>query len=269
MAMAVIMVVLNACAASREQADEALKAAEGAITAQHADAMRFAPESFAAVMDADRAARAAYEKEDWATAIAVAESTATQARRMAPAIAAGKEQAAARWPMVRDSVQAMLAALGERLAEVQRTRRYPDGMTAADVQLARTQVDSLSAGLDKARAAFDRGEVADAMHAAERVRMEAGAMMGAVGLRPGEPARGVRRCAGATGNRRHPLRLGQPRSVAPLGSTYPLVKQALRSRRAPRRSRWRSPRLPSSTRFAGGVGGREKRRGGWVDFALW
>jgi hypothetical protein len=185
--MAAIMVVLNACAASRQQADEALKAAESAITAQHADAMRFAPESFAAVMEAYRTARAAYEKEDWAAAIAAAESTATQARRMAPAIAAGKEQAAARWPMVRDSAEAMLSALGERLAELQRTHRYPEGMTAADVQVARTQVDSLSAGLGKARAAFDRGDVADAIHAVERVQMEAGALMGAVGLRPASP----------------------------------------------------------------------------------
>lgn len=186
-AMAVMVVMLNACAASREQADEALKAAEGAITAQHADAVRFAPESFAAVMEAYRGARAAYEKEDWATAIAAAESTAAQARQMAPAIAAGKEQAAARWPAARDSAQAMLSALGERLADVQRTRRYPEGMTAADVQVARTQLDSLSAGLDKARAAFDRGDVAGAMHATERVRTEAGALMGVVGLRPANP----------------------------------------------------------------------------------
>jgi hypothetical protein len=188
-ALAVMAVVLNSCAASREQADEALKVAESAITAQHADAMRFAPESFAAVMEAYRTARAAYEKEDWATAIAVAESTAAQARQMAPAIAAGKEQAAARWPMVRDSAEAMLTALGERLAEVQRTRRYPEGMTAADVQAAQAQVDSLSTGLGKARAAFDQGDVAGAMHAVERVRMEAGALMGAVGLQPASPHR--------------------------------------------------------------------------------
>ena len=187
MAVMAVALLLHACAASRQQADEALKAAESAITAQHADAMRFAPERFAVVMEAYRAARAAYEKEDWTAAIAAAESTAAQARRMAPAIAAGKEQAAARWPMVRDSVEAMLGALGERLADVQRTRRYPEGMTAAAVGVAQAQVDSLSAGLGKARAAFDQGDVAGAMHAAERVRIQAGALMGAVGLRPASP----------------------------------------------------------------------------------
>jgi hypothetical protein len=106
---------------------------------------------------------------------------------MAPAIAAGKERAAARWPALQDSVSAMLSALGQRLGEAQRTRRYAEGMTAADVRAAQAEVDSLSAGLDKARTAFDRGELADAMHAAERVRMQAGALMSAVGLRPPHP----------------------------------------------------------------------------------
>lgn len=187
MVVAAAALGLGACAPSRQQADDALKAAESAITAQHADAMRFAPEAFAAVMDAYGAARAAYETEDWAASIAAAEAVAAQARQMAPAIALGKEQATARWPALRDSVGAMLTALDARLAEAQRTRRYPEGMTAADVGQARAEVDSLSAGLDKARAAFDQGDLADAMHAIGRVRLQAGALMGTVGLRPANP----------------------------------------------------------------------------------
>jgi hypothetical protein len=174
---------MSGCAASRQQADEALKAAESAITAQHADAMRFAPEAFAAVMDAYRVARAAYEREDWAGAIAAAETVAAQARQMAPAIALGKEQAVA----LQDSVSAVLAALDQRLAELRRTRRYPEGMTAADVPVVQAQVDSLSAGLGKARVAFDQGDLADAMHAVGRVRLQANTLMGTVGLRPSHP----------------------------------------------------------------------------------
>jgi hypothetical protein len=187
MVVAVAAITLSACAASQKRADDALKAAESAVTAQHADAMRFAPETFAAVMEAYAAARTAYAEENWAASITAADDAAAQARQMAPAIAAGKERAAARWPAAQESVSAMLSALGQRLAEVQRTRRYPEGMTAADVRVAQAQVDSLSAGLDKARSAFDRGELADAMHAAQRVRLQAGALMGTVGLRPPNP----------------------------------------------------------------------------------
>jgi hypothetical protein len=89
--------------------------------------------------------------------------------------------------MMQDSVSAMLTALGARLDEVMRARRYPQGMTAADVRDARAQVDSLTVGLAKAVTAFDQGDLSNAMHAAERIRMQAGTLMGAVGLRPANP----------------------------------------------------------------------------------
>ncbi|MDH4043089.1 MAG: hypothetical protein OEY20_09365 [Gemmatimonadota bacterium] len=180
-------VALGACAASQQQADAALKEAESAITAQHADAMRFAPDAFNAVMETYGAARTAYEAEDWPTVVAKAQEAAAQARQMAPTITEGKAQAAAKWPMMQDSVRAMLTALGARLDEVTRARRYPQGMTAADVRDARAQVDSLTVGLAKAVTAFDQGDLSNAMHAAERIRMQAGTLMGAVGLRPANP----------------------------------------------------------------------------------
>lgn len=183
----VAVALLGACAASRQQADEALKSAEGAMTAQHADAIRFAPEDFRTVMASYDSARVAYEAEDWGTVVAVAERTAGRARQLAPAIARGKEQAAARWPVVRDSVSAMLTALSERLADVQRTHDYPAGMTAVDLRAAQARMDTLAAGLQKAQGAFELGDVAGALHATERVRAQAGTVMASIGLRPRNP----------------------------------------------------------------------------------
>jgi soluble cytochrome b562 len=187
--IAAAVLLLSACAASQEQADVALKAAEDAITAQHADAMRFAPEAFDAVMASYDSARAAHAAGDWAAAVAAAERTAARARQLAPAIADGRERVAAHWPLVRDSVAAMLAAVRERLGEVARTRRYPAGMTAADVRGAQARADSLAVGLDRARGAFEQGDLAAALHAVERVRAQAVTLMGAVGLPPSPPGR--------------------------------------------------------------------------------
>jgi hypothetical protein len=130
-------------------------------------------------------AKAAYAAGDWAEAVAGAERTAARARQLAPAIAAGRERAAAHWPLTRDSVSAMLAALAQRLDAARRGGRPPAGMTPADVAAARMRVDSLIAGLERARAAYDRGELADALHATERVRAQVRALMGAVGTPPG------------------------------------------------------------------------------------
>jgi len=180
-------VALAACTASQQKADEAIKGAEDAITAQHADAMRFAPDAFAAVMDTYSAAKKAYDEQDWATAIEQAEAAAAQARQFPAAIEDGKAKAQERWPAVRDSVDAMLTAIGGRLDEVLRTRQYPEGMTAADVQDRRARVDSLAAGLARAATEFDRGDLAGAMHATDRLRMEAGRIMMDLGLMPRNP----------------------------------------------------------------------------------
>jgi len=180
-------VALSACAASQRKAEEALKAAEEAMTAQHAEAARFAPEAFAAVMEAYGAARDAFAKQDWAAAIAAADSAAAGARQFPAAIADGMARARAQWPAQRDSVAAMLTALAGRLDEVRRTRRYPDGKTADDVRALRERVDSLSAGLVKATAEFDGGDLRGAMHASDRIRTEAGRLMGELGLRPRNP----------------------------------------------------------------------------------
>jgi len=185
--VAAVAMAVSGCAASRQEADEALQAAESAITAQHAEAMRFAPEAFAAVMASYDSARTAYGQEDWGAAVGAAERAAERARQLAPAITAGREAAAAEWPAARDSVEAMLSALGSRLAEVQRSRQYPEGVTAADVRAALAKVDSLTAGLGKAQTAHEQGDLAGALHALERVRTQAGALMGSVGLRPRNP----------------------------------------------------------------------------------
>ncbi len=178
---------LSACAASQQKADEALKAAEEAMTAQHAEALRFAPDAFAAVMEAYGAARDAYKKQDWGATIEAAETAAAQARQFPAAIADGKARAQAQWPAERDSVAAMLTALGGRLDEVLENRKYPEGKTAGDVRAMRARVDSLSAGLVKAAAAFDGGDLGGAMHASDRIRTEAGRLMGELGLRPRNP----------------------------------------------------------------------------------
>jgi len=180
-------VALSACAASQQKADQALQEADSAIRAQHADATLFAPEAFAEVGKTSMAAKAAYDAKDWKTAIEKAGETVTQAQQLQTAIEAGKAKAQAEWPATRDSLGAMLTGLRDRLDEAQRTRKYPEGMKAADVQAKRNRVDSLTAGLEKAGAEFDKGDLQGATHAADRIRTEAGRLMMELGLMPKNP----------------------------------------------------------------------------------
>jgi hypothetical protein len=138
-------------------------------------------------METYRTAREAYQKQDWAAAIAAADSAVAQAGRFPAAITEGRAQAQARWPAARDSLAAMLTALGGRLDEVLRSRRYPEGKSADELRAMRSRVDSLAAGLVEAAQEFEKGDLADAMHASDRIRVEVGRVMGELGLMARNP----------------------------------------------------------------------------------
>lgn len=174
------------CSASQQQADAALEAAQEVITAQHAEALRFAPDAFAAVMERYGVATASYDAQDWAAAIEAAEETAAQARQLTGAIADGRARAAADWPAMRDKVAEMLAMLDGRVADALRTRQYPEGVTADGLRAVQARIDTLETRLADA----DRGMEADlagALHAAEQIRAQAGSLMVEAGLRPRNP----------------------------------------------------------------------------------
>jgi len=182
-----VVTALGACATPQRQADQALQEADSAIRAQHADAITFAPEAFAAVGMTAGEAKAAYDSQDWQTAIEKANAAIAQAQELSAAIDSGKAAARTEWPAVRDSLDAMLDGLRARLDEALRTRKYPQDLTEADVRAKRTRVDSLSASLERATAEFEKGDLQGATHAAGRIRTDAVRLMMELGATPANP----------------------------------------------------------------------------------
>ncbi len=182
----VLSVLLAACA-SQQRADKALKETEAAITAQHADAIRFAPTAFNAIVESYQAARKAYDEKDWQAAISAAEDARAKARQLPPAIAEGRAKAVEQWPARRDSTSAMVSTLAARLAAWTRTRQYPTGVSAAQVRQMQQAVDSLGTGLHHAQQAFGAGDVAGAMHALERIQQRAAQLVRESGMAPRNP----------------------------------------------------------------------------------
>lgn len=158
-----------ACGPSQQEAQTAIKEAEEAITAQHADALRYVPDAFKAVMAGYDTAKTAFAAKDYRKAVTAAHQVTAYARRdLSAAIMRAKQQVSDRLTVLRDSVQQMLTALDKRAG--------PRGPT-------RAAVDSLEANMRKALAAEQRGDVADALHAVMRVQTEATALSQKVGLK--------------------------------------------------------------------------------------
>lgn len=163
------LLVAGACGPSRQDAETAIKEAEQAITAQHAEALRYVPQAFSALMAGYDTAKTAFEAKDYDKAVTAAHQVTAAAKHdLSLAITRAKQQVADRLRALRDSVQQMIAALDQRVGARGRNR---------------AEVDSLKASMLKALAAEQRGDVADALHAVMRVQSEAVALSQKVELK--------------------------------------------------------------------------------------
>jgi hypothetical protein len=170
---------------SREDAAAALQQAESAITAQHADAIRYAPAAFGEIMTVYSTARRSLDSGDYRAAVRGAEDAAARARALPAAITAGKDALRPRWGEVHGNLSLTLSSLEKRLADVDRSGRRPAGVTAAQVAEARSALDTLRAGMRKAAGAWEAGDLADALHAAERLQARGVAALELIGVRMG------------------------------------------------------------------------------------
>jgi hypothetical protein len=170
---------------SRGDAEEALRQAEAAITAQHAEALRYAPEAFTEVMRSYTAARQSLDSGDYRAAARNADGAAALARSLPAAIAAGREALGPRWGEVHGNLSLLISSLEKRLGEVDRAGRRPAGVTAAQVIEARAALDTLRVGLRRAAGAWDQGDRTEAIHAAERLQPRGLAALELLGVRMG------------------------------------------------------------------------------------
>jgi hypothetical protein len=179
------LVVGAVACTSRNDAQAALTAAEQAITAQHADAIRYAPDEFKAIMEMYTDARARFDEGDYRETIRRAEEVGQRARVLPAAIDAGRDALRPRWEELHGSLSLMIAALEKRLEEIDRTGRRPAGVTTAALGGARANLDTLRVGFHNAAAAWDRGDLGDALHAADRLQSRGFTALEVVGVRMG------------------------------------------------------------------------------------
>jgi hypothetical protein len=182
--LALALLVLPSCS-SQKNAAAALRQAEEAITAQHAEALRYAPDAFRQVMAVYDSARRSLDSGDYRAASRFAEDAAERARNLPTAIAAGREAMQPRWGEVHGNLSLIVSSLERRLKEVDSTGRRPAGATAAQVSRARAALDTIRAGLRNAAADWQRGDRAEAIQTAERLQGQGLQALELLGVRMG------------------------------------------------------------------------------------
>ncbi len=179
---AIMMTVTIACGgAGQPQADAAFERVEQAITDQHTQAIRYAPDAFKRVMDDYDAARAEYAAGEYRRAIEGAERTLELTEQLPSAIGAGRRAVSDQFTAASDEVRELLAALETRVSTLENAPRLPTGVAADDVTQVRQQLPVLQRTFDEATTTFQRGNLAEALHVVTQVRQTASGFTDLVG----------------------------------------------------------------------------------------
>lgn len=181
--VATVLVAAGALACSQQgPAQNAIDAAEAALTAAPADAQVYAAELYDSATGKIAEAKTAFETQDYKTALASAQEATTKVGEFAAAIEAKKAELATAWGTLGQEMPTAVSALDSRIAELSRMRRLPAGMTTATLNAAKTGVAEVKQLWTDATAAFDGGNLMDAVTNASACKTRIGELKAALGM---------------------------------------------------------------------------------------
>ncbi|HEU0224594.1 MAG TPA: hypothetical protein VFR29_04105 [Steroidobacteraceae bacterium] len=165
-AIAALLVVAAGCS-QRDPAQEAITAAENALAAIYEDAQKYLPERYAAVKGDLEKARAAFNEERYTDAIAAVRDVPARAEALARDVVAAKQKKLAElnadWVRLSGSLPGLMSGIGEKLAELDRMRRLPQGMDRQLLDEANAAYASATSAWEEAGMAFNAGDLEGAV----------------------------------------------------------------------------------------------------------
>jgi hypothetical protein len=182
------LLAVAACS-QKDPAAEAITASENALNAVYEDAQKYVPERYAEVKSELDAARAAFDEERYADAIAEVQDLPAKAEQLAKEAAAAKEKKVsemnADWARISGSLPARLEAIQARLDELGGMRRLPEGMDKQLLDEARAAHASAMTAWDEATTASAAGDIETAVGKARDAEGMAQDLVARLGMQAG------------------------------------------------------------------------------------
>ncbi len=182
------VLALAACS-QKNPAREAIDASENALNAVYEDAGKFLPERYAAAKAELDAARAAFNEERYADAIAAVKDLPAEAEALAQDAAAAREKHVsslnAEWARISGSLPAVLAGIGGRLEDLGQMRKLPERMDKQLLDEAKAALASAQATWGEASATFGNGDVEAAVAKARAAEGMAQDLVARLGMQAG------------------------------------------------------------------------------------
>jgi hypothetical protein len=151
-------------------AEAALKAADEAIARVAPEAQKFVPDQFKAVTDAAAAAKASFDKGDYAAALAAAKDLPAKATEVMAAATARKDELMGTWNTLSKDMPIMVADWQKKIDELGARKKLPVGVDKARLEEIKARLGGLTEQWAKATAAFNGGDLKGALELGGNVK---------------------------------------------------------------------------------------------------
>jgi hypothetical protein len=180
--LALVALVLAACASDKVPAETALRAAEQAVNAAVAEASKYVPDQAKALQDSLGSLKDAFAKGEYKTVLAGAGDLTTKAKALADAAAAKKAELSARWADMSGGLPKVIEAIQGRVDILSKAKKLPANMDKAALDSAKSGLDSMNKAWADAQASFSSGNLADAVSKATALKAQAAEVMTKLGM---------------------------------------------------------------------------------------
>jgi hypothetical protein len=155
---------------SKGPAEAALKAADEAIAKVAPDAQKFVPDQFKALTDAAAAAKASFDKGDYAAALAAAKDLPAKATEVMTAATAKKDQLMGEWNVMAKDMPILVADWQKKFDELAASKKLPKTATPERIAELKSKLADVSTTWTKATEAFNAGDLKGAVESGATVK---------------------------------------------------------------------------------------------------
>jgi len=161
---------LLAAGCSKGPAEAALKAADEAIAKVAPDAEKFVPDQLKTLTDAAAAAKASFDKGDYAAALAAAKDLPAKATEVMTAATAKKEQLMGEWTVLSKDMPILVADWQKKFDELVASKKLPKTATPERIEELKAKMAEVNATWTKATDAFNAGDIKAALENGNSVK---------------------------------------------------------------------------------------------------
>ncbi len=180
--------VLTACSTAKAPAEAAIKAADEALAGVRVEAAKYVPDQLKSVEDALATAKENFQKGEYQQALTGAQDLAAKAKDLATAVAAKKDELTKAWQEMSGGLPGMVEAIQSRVNILSKSKKLPAGLDKEKFESAKASLATVTQTWSDATAAFQGGNLTEAVDKAKAVKDKAVEIMNTLGMKPPEAA---------------------------------------------------------------------------------